>query len=90
MCSFDEGRIEAASFDLIVVDTGGSVLLRARVQVQKRGSDVILVDKNADENGRLLFGGQKPGEYWIGSSTSASYDIQGGPKKLKIELSLGT
>jgi hypothetical protein len=70
----------------------------ARIQVQRQGSDALVVDITADENGRFRLPSLEPGAYWLGITKSGCklnvWDLHivrfGWSKHLKSTLSLGT
>jgi hypothetical protein len=94
----NEGRIEASSLAISVVDSNGEAMPHARVQVQAVGRSKMLIDREADKNGRFDLHGLEPGEYWLGSSIGGwnlhywrlSISESYGRKKLLIKLSIGT
>ena len=91
-------RIRARSLSGTVFDQSGETIPAARIQVQRQGSDGLVVDITADENGRFRLPMLEPGAYWLGIS---KYGFQlhvwnlrvvrlGWPKDLKPKLSVGT
>jgi hypothetical protein len=81
-----------------VVDPAGEGIRWARVQVQLRGSDIILRDIEAGRKGRFHLPLLKPGRYWLGVSAPGFnlhvWELElrdhAGTKALRVELSLGT
>ena len=91
-------RIRARSLSGTVFDQSGETIPAARIQVQQQGSDGLVVDITADENGRFRLPMLEPGAYWLGIS---KYGFQlpvwnlravrlGWPKDLKPKLAVGT
>lgn len=93
-------RIRARSLSGTVFDQSGETIPAARIQVQRQGSDGLLVDITADENGRFRLSRLEPGSYWLGISKSKYgfqlhvWDVRvvhvGWLKDLKPKLSVGT
>ena len=80
------------------MDPAGSVIPRARIQLQIQGSDEILLDIEADEKGRFRLPTLQPGMYWLGIS-SPGFNLHfwelrvvrdTGGKTVRAKLCLGT
>jgi hypothetical protein len=90
--------IRARSLRGTVFDQLSVTVAAARVQVQRRGSEALVLDITADENGRFRLPKLEPGAYWLGISKSGFqlhvWDLRivrfGWPKDLKPKLSVGT
>jgi hypothetical protein len=61
-------HIRARSLSGTVVDQSGGTVAAARIQVQRQGSDGLVADITADENGRFRLAKLEPGAYWLGIS----------------------
>lgn len=91
-------RLRARSLRGTVFDRSGATVAAARVQVQRQGSDALVVDITADENGRFRLPKLEPGAYWLGISKYGFqlhvWDLRivrlGWSKDLKSKLSVGT
>jgi hypothetical protein len=91
-------HIRARSLSGTVFDQAGGTIATARIQVQRQGSDGLVVDITANENGQFRLPKLEPGAYWLGIS---KYGFQlhvwelrivrvGWSKYLKPKLSVGT
>jgi hypothetical protein len=91
-------HIRARSLKGTVFDQSGATVAHARIQVQRQGSDTLVVDITADENGRFRLPKLEPGAYWLGISKYRFqlhvWDLRmvriGWSKDLKSKLSVGT
>jgi hypothetical protein len=91
-------HIRTRSLKGTVFDQWGATVAAARIQVQWQGSDALVVDITADENGRFHLPKLKPGTYWLGISKYGFqlhvWDLRivriGWSKDLKSKLSVGT
>jgi hypothetical protein len=91
-------RIRARSLKGTVFDLSGATVAAARIQVQRQGSGVLLVDIAADDSGRFRLPKLEPGNYWLGISKVGFqlhvWDLRivrfGRSKELKPKLSVGT
>ncbi len=91
-------RIRARSLRGTIFDQTGATVAAARVQVQRQGSDTLVVDMTADDNGQFHLPKLAPGAYWLGISKSGFqlhvWDLRvvrfGWSKDLKPKLSVGT
>ena len=90
--------IRAAHVKGAVFDLSGANIPGARIQVQIQGSEALLVDINADENGRFKLPKLQPGVYWLGISSPGFnlhvWDLRivrfGGTENLSPKLTVGT
>jgi len=90
--------IRATSLRGTVFDQSSATVAAARIQVQRQGSDTLVLDIIADENGRFYLPKLEPGAYWLGISKYGFqlhvWDLRvvrfGWPKDLKPKLSVGT
>jgi len=90
--------IRAANVMGTVLDQSGATIPGARIQLQIQGSESLLVDITADENGRFRLPKVQRGAYWLGISTPGFnlhvWDLRivrfGRTKKLSPKLTVGT
>jgi hypothetical protein len=90
--------IRASTVTGTVTDQTGAKIPGARVQVQIQGSDSILVDLTADDQGRFRLPALRTGAYWLGISYRGFnihvWDLQivrfGRTKNIRPKLSVGT
>jgi hypothetical protein len=91
-------HIRARNLKGTVFDQSGATVAEARIQVQRQGSDALVVDITADGNGRFRLPKLEPGAYWLGISKYGFqlhvWDLRivriGCSKALKSKLSVGT
>jgi hypothetical protein len=91
-------HIRARSLKGTVFDQLGATVAEARIQVQRQGSDALVVDITADGNGQFRLPKLEPGAYWLGISKYGFqlhvWDLRivriGWLKVLKSKLSVGT
>ena len=92
------GSLRGAHVTGIILDPSGAAIRRARIQVQIQGSDKILQDFEADEEGRFRLPRLPSGSYWLGIS-SPGFNLhywelkivhRTRTTKLRVGLSLGT
>jgi hypothetical protein len=90
--------IRARSVRGTVFDLSGATVAAARIQVQRQGSDALVVDITTDESGRFRLPKLEPGAYWLGISKYGFqlhvWDLRivrlGRAKDLQPKLSVGT
>ena len=90
--------IRARNLAGTVFDQSGATIAAARIQVQRQGSEALILDITADENGRFRLPKLEPGTYWLGISIYGFnlhvWDLRivrfGWTKKLNPKLSVGT
>lgn len=91
--------LRATTLSGVVLDAvGASEIPTAKVQIQRQGSDAILLEIHADDHGRFRLPKLPTGAYWLGISHPGYnlhvWDIRivrfGRAKKLNAKLSLGT
>jgi hypothetical protein len=93
-----EGDLIASAVDGTVVDPSGTTVPLARVQVQRRGSDIILKELHADDNGKFRIHRLAAGEYWLGVSYPGlnlhcwhlTVKHRAGRQRLRVTLTIGT
>ena len=94
----DTGSLSADRVTGTVVDLAGTAVPGAKIQVQVQGSEKILREIRATEQGTFRLPKLRPGVYWLGIS-SLGFNLhywelrivrREGPKAIRVELSLGT
>ena len=90
--------IRAASVTGTVLDVTGATIPGARIQLQLKGSESLLVDITADASGQFRLPKVSRGTYWLGISKYGFnlhvWDLRivrfGGTKRLSPKLTVGT